>query len=246
MGTAGLRIASNGDQVVAAIQARTGVLVEVISGEEEGRLAYVAAKAGLGMNEGSLVVFDTGGGSSQFTFGHDASVDERFSVDVGAVRYTERYRLDHAVSPEVLRDAMAAISADLSRIEGRPIPDALVAMGGAVTNITAVRHGSPPMTPRSFRARSSTARRSIARSSSTGRRMPTRAAPSSACSQSGRKSSSPVPALSAPSWKSWASRASPSATAACATVCWPSVSELDGHVAPRAEGPAEQDELFTS
>jgi exopolyphosphatase/guanosine-5'-triphosphate,3'-diphosphate pyrophosphatase len=140
VGTAGLRIASNGNEVVAAIQARTGVHIDVISGEEEGRLAYVATKAGLGLNKGSLVVFDTGGGSSQFTFGHDASVDERFSVDVGAVRYTERYRLDHAVSPEVLREAMAAISADLSRIEGRPIPDALVAMGGAVTNITAVMH----------------------------------------------------------------------------------------------------------
>ena len=140
VGTAGLRIASNGSAVVAAIQARTGVHIEVISGEEEGRLAYVAAKAGLGLNHGSLVVFDTGGGSSQFTFGHDASVDERFSVDVGAVRYTERYRLDGAVSPEVLREAMAAIAADLSRIDGRPVPDALVAMGGAVTNITAVMH----------------------------------------------------------------------------------------------------------
>ena len=96
--------------------------------------------AGLGLTKGSLVVFDTGGGSTQFTFGNDASVDERFSVDVGAVRYTERYRLDHAVSPEVLREAMAAISADLARIEGRPSPDALVAMGGAVTNITAVKH----------------------------------------------------------------------------------------------------------
>ena len=140
VGTAGLRIASNGSEVVAAIQARTGVHIGVISGEEEGRLAYVAAKAGLGLNKGSLVVFDTGGGSSQFTFGHDASVDERFSVDVGAVRYTERYRLDRAVSPEVLREAMAAIAADLSRIDGRRVPDALVAMGGAVTNITAVSH----------------------------------------------------------------------------------------------------------
>jgi exopolyphosphatase/guanosine-5'-triphosphate,3'-diphosphate pyrophosphatase len=140
VGTAGLRIAANGNEVVAAIQVRTGVHIEVISGDEEGRLAYVAAKAGLGLNQGSLVVFDTGGGSSQFTFGHDAVVDERFSVEVGAVRYTERYRLDRAVSPEVLREAMAAISADLSRIEGRPVPDALVAMGGAVTNITAVKH----------------------------------------------------------------------------------------------------------
>ena len=140
VGTAGLRIAANGSEVVAAIAARTGVHIEVISGEEEGRLAYVAAKASLGLNKGSLVVFDTGGGSSQFTFGHDASVDERFSVDVGAVRYTERYGLDRAVSPEVLREAMAAIAADLARIGGRPVPDALVAMGGAVTNITAVSH----------------------------------------------------------------------------------------------------------
>jgi exopolyphosphatase/guanosine-5'-triphosphate,3'-diphosphate pyrophosphatase len=140
VGTAGLRSAANGGEVVGAIQARTGVHIEVIPGEEEGRLAYLAAKAGLGLNKGSLVVFDTGGGSSQFTFGHDTSVDERFSVEVGAVRYTERYRLDRVVSPEVLREAMAAISADLSRIEGRPAPDALVAMGGAVTNITAVMH----------------------------------------------------------------------------------------------------------
>jgi len=140
VGTAGLRIASNGNEVVDAIRARTGVQIEVISGDEEGRLAFVAAKAGLGFTRGSLVVFDTGGGSSQFTFGHDASVDERFSVDVGAVRYTERFRLDRTVSLEVLHEAMAAISADLSRIAGRPVPDALVAMGGAVTNITAVMH----------------------------------------------------------------------------------------------------------
>jgi exopolyphosphatase / guanosine-5'-triphosphate,3'-diphosphate pyrophosphatase len=140
VGTAGLRIASNANNVVGAIQARTGVHIEVISGDEEGRLAYVATRAGLGLNKGSLVVFDTGGGSTQFTFGHDTVVDERFSVEVGAVRYTESYGLDRAVSAEVLREAMAAITADLSRIEGRPAPDGLVGMGGAVTNITAVRH----------------------------------------------------------------------------------------------------------
>ena len=140
VGTAGLRIASNRDAVLASIEARTGLRIEVISGDEEGRLAYVAATSGLGLSAGSLVVFDTGGGSSQFTFGHDSSVDERFSVNVGAVRYTERYKLDGVVSAEVLREAMAAIAADLSRIDGRPVPAALVAMGGAVTNITAVKH----------------------------------------------------------------------------------------------------------
>ena len=57
VGTAGLRIARNRDQVIAAIRTRTGVTVEVISGEEESRLAYLAARAGLGATEGSLVVF---------------------------------------------------------------------------------------------------------------------------------------------------------------------------------------------
>ena len=120
--------------------ARTGIAIEVISGEEEGRLAFVAAQVRPGPEDGSLVVFDTGGGSSQFSFGHDARVDERFSVNVGAVRYTERHRLDRAVTPEVLREALAAIATDLSRLDGRPVPDALVAMGGAVTNLAAVMH----------------------------------------------------------------------------------------------------------
>jgi exopolyphosphatase/guanosine-5'-triphosphate,3'-diphosphate pyrophosphatase len=147
VGTAGLRIATNSDEVVAAIAARTGVTVEVIPGEEESRLAYLAVKAGLGLAEGSLVVFDTGGGSTQFTFGNGPRVDERFSVDVGAVRYTERFGLAGAVTPEVLAEALAAIAADLARIDGRPAPDALVAMGGAVTNITAVKHGMATYDP---------------------------------------------------------------------------------------------------
>ena len=45
-------------------------------------------------------------------------VDTRFSVNVGAVSYTERFGLDRAVSPEVLREVMVAISADLSRLTG--------------------------------------------------------------------------------------------------------------------------------
>jgi exopolyphosphatase/guanosine-5'-triphosphate,3'-diphosphate pyrophosphatase len=140
-GTAGLRMAENRDDVVAVIQSRTGITVEVIEGEEEGRLAYLAVRAELGVGDGSMAVFDTGGGSTQFTFGQGDHVDEHFSVNVGAVRYTERFGLAGAVTPEVLGDALAAISADLSRIDGRPPPDALVALGGAVTNLTAVKLG---------------------------------------------------------------------------------------------------------
>jgi exopolyphosphatase/guanosine-5'-triphosphate,3'-diphosphate pyrophosphatase len=140
VGTAGLRMARNSAAVVETIRARAGVTIQVISGEEEGRLAYLAAKVGLGLSEGSLVAFDTGGGSTQLTFGNGAHVDERFSVNVGAVRYTERFGLAGEVTRDVLHDAFAAIAGDLSRLDGRPRPDALVAMGGGVTNIAAVKH----------------------------------------------------------------------------------------------------------
>ena len=138
VGTAGMRIARNGDEAIRVIQERTGITVEVITGDEEGRLAYLAVRTGLGELDGSLVVFDTGGGSSQFTFGDGSKVLDRFSVDVGAVPYTERFGLDREVAPDVVRDVLAAISADLSRLADHPPPDALVGMGGAVTNMTAV------------------------------------------------------------------------------------------------------------
>jgi exopolyphosphatase / guanosine-5'-triphosphate,3'-diphosphate pyrophosphatase len=86
-------------------------------------------------------VFDTGGGSSQFSFGERDRVDERFSVEVGAVRYTEQFGLDGVVSAETLSAALAAIGADLERLDGRDRPETLIAMGGAVTNLAGVKHG---------------------------------------------------------------------------------------------------------
>ena len=86
-------------------------------------------------------MFDTGGGSSQFTIGRADQVEQRFSVDVGAVRFTERYGLDGVVSADVLSAALSAIATALARLDEQPEPDALVAMGGAVTNLAAVKHG---------------------------------------------------------------------------------------------------------
>lgn len=140
VGTMGMRTARNSQQFIDAVEKRCGVKIEVIPGEEEGRLAYIAVKSGLGLSEGSLAIFDTGGGSSQFTFGHGSTVDERFSLNVGAVRFTEDYGLSGIVSPEQLQAALDAIAGDLSRLDGRPTPDALVGMGGANTNIAAVKH----------------------------------------------------------------------------------------------------------
>jgi len=147
VGTAALRIASNSSVVTDSIRDRVGIPVEVVSGEEESRLAYLAVSAGVGLSDGNVVVFDTGGGSTQFTFGHGGGVDERYSVNVGAVSYTERFGLDQAVDEDTIVEARRALAEDLGSLDGRSSPDALVGMGGAMTNITAVSLSLHPYDP---------------------------------------------------------------------------------------------------
>jgi exopolyphosphatase/guanosine-5'-triphosphate,3'-diphosphate pyrophosphatase len=138
VGTMGMRTARNSEEFIDAVQQSSGVRIEIIPGEEEGRLAYLAVKSGLGLAQGTLAIFDTGGGSTQFTFGRGSAVEEQFSLNVGAVRLTEQYGLSGVVSAEQLHTALRAIAGELARIDNRPSPDALVGMGGAITNITAV------------------------------------------------------------------------------------------------------------
>jgi exopolyphosphatase/guanosine-5'-triphosphate,3'-diphosphate pyrophosphatase len=140
VGTMGMRTALNSQQFIDMVEQRCGIRIETIPGTEEGRLAYLAVKAGLGLTEGALAIFDTGGGSTQFTFGSGSHVDEQFSLNVGAVRFTETYGLAGAISPEQLKVAHDAIASEFTRIDGRPSPTALVGMGGAITNIAAVKH----------------------------------------------------------------------------------------------------------
>ena len=141
VGTMGLRTASNRDAFLKLVSEQCGIAIEVLSAEDEARIAYLAVRSGIGQVEGTLVIFDSGGGSSQFTFGRGKEVDRQFSVNVGAVRYTETFGLDQAVTPEVLEQALAAIALDLASLDAATAPGALVGMGGSVTNIAAVKHG---------------------------------------------------------------------------------------------------------
>lgn len=141
VGTAGLRIARNAADFTEAVRERCGLVVEVLSADEEARLAYVAALADLDVHAETFAVFDTGGGSTQFTFSHGAHVDDRFSLDLGAVRLTERYGLDQQVSEATLARALRAIEVELAVLRGRGRPELVVGMGGASTNLAAVRHG---------------------------------------------------------------------------------------------------------
>ena len=112
--------------------------------------------------------------------------EERFSLDIGAVRYTEQFGLDGIVTTDVLRQGPRRLVHRFSRLDGRPAPDALAAMGGATTNIAAVKHGLARYDPDSRPGHGAGHEpRSTGRSSSTDPWTPTHAVGSSACSPSG-------------------------------------------------------------
>lgn len=140
VGTMALRSAKNGGEFVRRVREACGVEVRIIPGEEEARLSYLAARSGLPLQDGDLVVFDTGGGSTEFIFGRDAQVVKRFSVNLGAVRITEHYLKSDPVTPEEVEAALAQIDRELAQagVEGRPAQ--LVGIGGTVTSMSAVKH----------------------------------------------------------------------------------------------------------
>lgn len=86
--TSAVRDASNADEVLDVVQARTGVRLQVLCGEDEARLTFLAARRWLGWSAGRLLLFDIGGGSLEIAYGIDEAPDAAVSLPLGAGRLT--------------------------------------------------------------------------------------------------------------------------------------------------------------
>jgi exopolyphosphatase/guanosine-5'-triphosphate,3'-diphosphate pyrophosphatase len=90
--TSAVRTASNGAEFLTRAQQEAGISLRVIEGEEEGRLAFrSAAHHFAGSADEPVVVVDIGGGSTEIISGRGKVVDQVISVEIGAVRMTERF-----------------------------------------------------------------------------------------------------------------------------------------------------------
>jgi exopolyphosphatase/guanosine-5'-triphosphate,3'-diphosphate pyrophosphatase len=87
--TSAVREAANRDEFLAAVRAATGVDVEVVSGAEEARLIHLGVSHSLDLREGTVLVVDIGGGSTEFCLARDGELDLAQSIKVGAVRLTD-------------------------------------------------------------------------------------------------------------------------------------------------------------
>jgi exopolyphosphatase/guanosine-5'-triphosphate,3'-diphosphate pyrophosphatase len=86
--TSAVRDASNVDLVLSRIRSGTGVDLQVLTGEEEARLTFLAARRWFGWSAGKLLVLDIGGGSLEVAYGIDEEPDAAVSLPLGAGRLT--------------------------------------------------------------------------------------------------------------------------------------------------------------
>jgi exopolyphosphatase/guanosine-5'-triphosphate,3'-diphosphate pyrophosphatase len=86
--TSAVREAGNADEVLARVRDETGVELTVLTGAEEARLTFLAARRWFGWSAGKLLVLDIGGGSLEIAYGIDEEPDAAVSLPLGAGRLT--------------------------------------------------------------------------------------------------------------------------------------------------------------
>jgi exopolyphosphatase/guanosine-5'-triphosphate,3'-diphosphate pyrophosphatase len=89
--TSAIRDADNGASVLRRVREQTGVELQVLSGEDEARLTFLAVRRWFGWSAGRLLVLDIGGGSLELATGVDEDPDVALSVPLGAGRMTRRF-----------------------------------------------------------------------------------------------------------------------------------------------------------
>jgi exopolyphosphatase/guanosine-5'-triphosphate,3'-diphosphate pyrophosphatase len=116
--TSALREAKNGEQVLARIHEQTGAQINVMTGPEEARLTFLAARRWFGWSSGRLLVIDIGGGSLEVASGIDEEPDVVASLPLGAGRLTRDWFTSDPPSKDDVRRLRRHVRAQIAREVG--------------------------------------------------------------------------------------------------------------------------------
>lgn len=122
--TSAIREAVNSNQVIDHVNRECGIDLQVLSGEEEARFTFLAARRWLGWSAGDLLVLDIGGGSLEIARGAEEDPSFKTSMQLGAGRLTRKFLKGDPFTPksldtleEFLEDAIAPLAQSLSTFE---------------------------------------------------------------------------------------------------------------------------------
>lgn len=97
--TSAVRDAKNNDVFVKRVAEKTGLNLQIISGDEEAELTFIGACSDDYLRQKEIILVDVGGGSTEFILGQNGIVEDKFSVNVGCVRLTEEFIHSDPIDP---------------------------------------------------------------------------------------------------------------------------------------------------
>ena len=149
--TSAVRDALNRQTFVDRVQRAVGHPVEVVTGEEEARLTLLGVLEGLPGRAGTFVLFDIGGGSTEFILARERRVAAAVSLPLGVVPLAERYMTDGPVDwsryADMEREIRSGLTPGLAAFAAASRRDHLVGTGGTVTTLAALDRELPAYDP---------------------------------------------------------------------------------------------------
>ena len=124
--TSAVRDAVNGDEILAQVEAETKVHIRVLTGQDESRLTFLAARRWFGWSTGRLHMLDIGGGSLEIASGVDEEPDVAVSLPLGAGRLTRDWLAGDPPTADEVRRLRKHVRAEIAATAG-----------------TVMRHGRP-------------------------------------------------------------------------------------------------------
>lgn len=112
--TSAIREAENSDAVIAHINKECGIDLQVLSGDEEARFTFLAARRWLGWSSGDLLVLDIGGGSLEIARGADENPAFKTSIQLGAGRLTRKFLKGDPYSAKSLKSLEEYLEEEIS------------------------------------------------------------------------------------------------------------------------------------
>ncbi len=89
--TSAIRDAKNGKDILDQINKKFEIDLQVLSGDDEAQMTFLAVRRWLGWSSGRLLVLDIGGGSLEIAVGDDERAEATVSLPLGASRLTREY-----------------------------------------------------------------------------------------------------------------------------------------------------------
>jgi exopolyphosphatase/guanosine-5'-triphosphate,3'-diphosphate pyrophosphatase len=116
--TSALREAANGDKVIDRVRDKTGLDLQVLGGEDEARLTFLAVRRWYGWSSGRLLCFDIGGGSLEIAIGIDEDPDVAVSLPLGAGRLTRSWFTSDPPHKDEIRKLRKHVRAEVASAVG--------------------------------------------------------------------------------------------------------------------------------